>query len=128
VSTNDYSSLLEPLAGRSLIQFCVGAGVRLDLDGPPYYEITIECPLTITAMSIEGAEPTTPAVLAALRELLMTTALSVTQQDGHLTITFDQASITVPPNDNFEAWQIRSDDGLLIVCTPGGDLAVWTPG
>lgn len=65
VAAEDYKELFGRLAGRSLIQFCVGSGVRLDLEGSPHYEITIESLLTIVAGNIEQAEPTSVEVLGA---------------------------------------------------------------
>ncbi len=115
------------LAGRSLIQFCVGSGVRLDLDGSPNYEITIESPLSIPARNIERAEPTSADVVLALRELLMQPVHSVIERDGELTVVFESVTITVQPDDKYEAWQIRADDETMIVCVPGGELAVWLP-
>lgn len=29
--------------------------------------------------------------------------------------------------DHYEAWQISSDDGLVMVSMPGGDLTIWYP-
>ena len=127
VAAEDYKDLFGLLAGRSLIQFCVGSGVRLDLAGSPHYEITIESPLTIVAARIEQAEPTSVEVLGALRDLLMKPVLSVSESDGQLDVVFDSLTISVPRDDDYEAWQVRADDGLLIVCAPGGELAVWLP-
>jgi hypothetical protein len=31
-------------------------------------------------------------------------------------------TLTVEPGERYESWQISSDDGLLVVCNPGGDL------
>lgn len=127
MAADDYTELFTPIAGRDLIQFCVGAGARLDLHGSPNYEITLESPLSIAAANIERAEPTSVEVLAVLRTLLMSPIRSVEQRDGQLSVLFESLTITVPPDDRYEAWQIRSDDGLLIVSVPGGDLAVWLP-
>ncbi|MFF2268878.1 DUF6188 family protein [Cellulosimicrobium cellulans] len=33
----------------------------------------------------------------------------------------------VDPDDAHEAWQIGSDDGLRIVCAPGGEVSTWRP-
>ena len=67
-------------------------------------------------------------MLAFLQPLLMTALASVDVAEGVLTLRFDQGPvITVKPDDRFEAWQVRNDAGLLIVCTPGGELAVWSP-
>src|SRR6266508_814382 len=43
-----------PLAGRSLVQLCLWSGLRLDLDRPPHYEITIESSSSIVALNVEG--------------------------------------------------------------------------
>jgi hypothetical protein len=127
VAAKDYTKQFVPLAGRSLIQFCVGSGVRLDLEGSPHYEITIESPLTIAGTNIERADATSVEVLAVLRELLMKPVSSVSEHQGQLSVVFESVTINVPSDDNYEAWQIRADDGLLIVCVPGGELAVWLP-
>jgi hypothetical protein len=127
VAVDDYSEWFSRLTGRRLIQFCVGAGVRLDLEGSPHYEITIESPLSIAAANIDRAESTSVEVLAVLRGLLMQPVRSVTERDGQLSVVFDSMTITVPRDDDYEAWQIRADDGMLIVCIPGGELAVWLP-
>jgi hypothetical protein len=123
---NDY---LDQLPGRQLIQFCVGNGLRLDLSDRPHYEITIETPLHVgDPAPSDPIEPTSVAMLAAVQSLLMTTLASVDVAEGVLTLRFDQGPlITVKPDDSFEAWQLRSDAGLLIVCSPGGELAVWSP-
>jgi hypothetical protein len=48
--------------------------------------------------------------------------------EGRLRLTFDNdLHLEVAPHRQWEAWQISSDDGLLIVCTPGGDLTIWYP-
>jgi len=119
--------LFSRLSNRSFIQFCVGSGVRLDLDGPPFYEITIESPLSIAASNIGRAEPTSVEVLAALRDLLMQPVRSVIQRDGELSVVFESLTIIVEPDEQYEAWQIRADDETIIVCMPGGELAVWLP-
>lgn len=54
---------------------------------------------------------------------------AVVEIDGSvLTIRLaDDAStvVTMPASEEFEAWQIRTADGTLSVCMPGGELAVW---
>lgn len=52
---------------------------------------------------------------------------SVVERDGELSVVFESVTITVHPDDQYEAWQIRADDETLIVCVPGGELAVWLP-
>ncbi len=34
-------------------------------------------------------------------------------------------TLTVESDEHYESWQINADDGLLMVCTSGGNLAIW---
>ena len=48
--------------------------------------------------------------------------------DGELALRFaDGELLTVPPEENYEAWELRDDTGWLVVCMPGGSLAIWAP-
>jgi hypothetical protein len=40
----------------------------------------------------------------------------------------DRSDLSVEPHPLYEAWQMCNDAGLLIVCMPGGELSVWSPG
>ncbi|MGH9077073.1 MAG: DUF6188 family protein [Acidimicrobiales bacterium] len=52
----------------------------------------------------------------------------VAQKDGLLVLRFaPSGAMTVPPSEEFEAWNIVGPDGLRIVAMPGGQLAVWKP-
>lgn len=45
---------------------------------------------------------------------------------GQLHMTFANGiALQVAPDELYEAWQISSTDGLLVVCGPGGDLTAW---
>jgi hypothetical protein len=47
--------------------------------------------------------------------------------DGSLHLAFTSgARITVRPNAQFEAWQVSGPENYLVVCTPGGAIAVWS--
>ena len=45
--------------------------------------------------------------------------------EGLAKVILESAQIIVKSHDEFEAWQVHTDDGMLIVCMPGGDLAIW---
>lgn len=67
-------------------------------------------------------------VLMTLLGLLNQAAQAVIADTGQLTLCFeDDTVLTVPPDDSYEAWQLRDDTDLLIVCMPGGQLAIWLP-
>jgi len=121
----DLADVLTRMAGRTLIQFCVGAGMRRDLQGSPYYEITIECPLFLDGSP--PFEPTDDAVVLGVRDLLMQNVGSISVDGGTLTVAIGEHRMVVAPHQDFEAWQINADDGTLVVCMPGGGLSTWFP-
>lgn len=47
---------------------------------------------------------------------------------GCLELYFEnEIQIFVPSDQSYEAWQISSSNGLLVVSLPGGSVAVWYP-
>ena len=127
MTADDAAVILSGLGGRTFVHFTVASGIHLGLDREPNYTITIECPVTISE-SGEPLEVQSTPVLEKLRELLMSEVDSVEQSGGMLTISFGGgAQIVVPPDELYEAWQVNADDGSLVVCMPGGELAVWAP-
>ena len=46
---------------------------------------------------------------------------------GDMTIRCAVGQIDVCADDAFEAWQIYGPSGEIIVCMPGGELAIWGP-
>ena len=49
--------------------------------------------------------------------------------DGALRLAFvSGASISVPSDARYEAWQVNGPGSFLVVCVPGnsGDLAIWS--
>jgi hypothetical protein len=49
--------------------------------------------------------------------------------NSRLVVSFEHgATLVFESDEHYEAWEIRSrDDGLLIVCGPGGNLTIWYP-
>jgi uncharacterized protein DUF6188 len=126
---------LTALSGRRLWQYSIGGGIRLSFWGEnittPRGEILIE------EETVEITQPGQQAQQVPCRSELIATSLLNTLDhrlsraqinEGRLQLTFDNdLHLEVAPHRQWEAWQISSDDGLLIVCTPGGDLAIWYP-
>ncbi|MFL0177363.1 DUF6188 family protein [Mycobacterium sp. SMC-13] len=47
--------------------------------------------------------------------------------NGSLSMTFDDGSrLCVPPDANYEAWNLSGPGGLFVVCMPGGALETWS--
>jgi Family of unknown function (DUF6188) len=127
---------LDALHGLRLSQYSIGSGgVRLSFWGEkiaaPGREILIEEEtIQITqrgqqARTVPGrSEATAIALLNTLDQRL--SAIQISQ--GRLQLAFDNGfRLEAGPHQQWEAWQISSDDHLLIVCTPGGELTVWYP-
>ncbi len=125
-----YSRLAEALsdlAGRPLVQFCVGSGLRLDFDRQPYYELTIEAPLEWKSPGSPGErfEATSVDALKKVRALLFQRLAKAVVRDAVLRLEFESRDVVVvQPAPAHEAWQLQSDDDLLVVSMPGGELSV----
>ena len=106
----------------------MGYGVHLEAGNA--HEITIETPFEVEEGGARWAgEPLTAGAAGALLPLNQRELTSAhIETDGALVLGFGSATVTVPPASMYEAWQVRGPDGLLIVCSPGGDyVAVWEP-
>lgn len=122
---------LLPLAGQRVERLCVGFAVTLLFTGGA--ELRIEQPFVVT--SSEGTETLvvpegSPAGLGPAVELVRRdVAHAEAFKDGHLELSFgDGATLGVPADEGFEAWELVGPDGMRTVSLPGGDLAVWQPG
>jgi Family of unknown function (DUF6188) len=116
------------LPGERLFQFRMGYGVHLELG--EHHEVTIETPFSVIDGETQwSGEPLTAGAAGALLPLnLRDVTTSRIGPDGTLVLAFGPATLTVPPHPMDEAWQVRGPNGLLIVCSPGGDyVAVWAP-
>lgn len=122
------NDLIGHLIGKQLVQFRMGYGVHLELGHD--HEVTIETPFEVSDGGTRWAgEPLTAGAAGALLPLnLRELTLGRITPDGTLILGLGSATITVPPAPMYEAWQVRGPDGLLIVCSPGGDyVATWQP-
>ena len=91
----------------------------------------------ITATTDDSDQPreyrleagTTPTSLCpALSVLHKSTELVSAYKAGRIEVRFIDGSVLKAASDpKYESWEITGADGLLIVCTPGGKLAVWLP-
>ena len=127
---------LATISGRRLSQFSIAInGIRLafwgEAAGTVSREIFIEHPTIVLAHPGKPAiahASNSDAAATALLSILNQRASKITLTGGQLIISFETGlTLKVDPDQRYESWQISSDDGLLIVCTPGGDLAIWYP-
>jgi hypothetical protein len=127
---------LDALTGRQLSHFTISRfNVYLSLCGE---DATLPSrTVQIDDDTIEITQPgQQPRQVPAQSELTATTLLNTLDHrlsqieisNGHLRLAFDNSvRIEVAPHRQWEAWQISSEDGLTIVCGPGGQLTIWYP-
>jgi Family of unknown function (DUF6188) len=124
------------ISGCRLSQFSIAInGIRLafwgEAAGTVSREIFIEQPTIVLARPgkpTAAHAPDSDAVATALLSVLSQGASEITLTGGQLVISFETGlALKVDPDQRYESWQISSDDGLLIVCMPGGELAIWYP-
>jgi hypothetical protein len=94
--------------------FEVRLQAQIDLEGADGHRARIDP---------EVVEPEASQVLAALHQAVID---CVADQSGHLTIGFADLVIRVSPDELYEAWTVSGPAGYRVVCTPGGELAVWS--
>ena len=92
--------------------------------------VTAESAMTFTdadgaVRHFQGDDPETASALAPL--LTGRTIESSVIKDGSLRLVFtDGAELFAPPDPHYESWNVTGPNRLLIVCTPGGELAIWS--
>ena len=94
------------------------------------FEIRIEQPFIVS----KGREDCTldpegdPVDIApALHVLRRTIEQAIAFKTGSLELTFDHdLTLCVAEDEDYEAWSIVGPDGLMLVSTPGGGLAIWS--
>jgi len=118
-----------PLPGR-VVQDVVRCGrqVRVELSGA--YQLVIEAAFSVAgAGSAERTDPEDPAVALGprVRALAGRTVTTAASSGGNLGVECaGGVRLDVPVDDSYEAWQLHGPDGYRVVCTPGGELAVWS--
>lgn len=45
---------------------------------------------------------------------------------GGLTLALSSATLRVDPDPGYEAWELRGPGTEMVVCMPGGELAIWS--
>ncbi len=93
-------------------------------------EIVIESPFQLAAAgTVHALDPQDRSGLGPLLAVYPDRLNAAgAQADGTLRLTFiSGAAVTVAPDPQFEAWQVnKATSHHLLVCMPGGELAVWT--
>lgn len=91
--------------------------------------VVVEGPFVLrTGTSTIVVDPEIPESIGPALSVVRRKVESIKAYDrGMLEVTFDHdLAITVEPLELFEAWNIAGNGGPMLVCMPGGKLAVWS--
>src|SRR4051812_19105801 len=93
-------------------------------------EIVIECPFVLTvADTVHRLDPEARIELGPLLALYPASlSAAYVSEQAALHLDFDGgATVVVPQNAQYEAWQVHDDKGWLLACQPGssGEMAEW---
>lgn len=107
--------------------------VVVTTDGGALFRIEGRCVLWVgeTSYEIDPGESTSGVHVGRLAELVGTTLASArAADDGTLTLDgaagSDARALVVPADPYYEAWNAGIHRSL-VVCVPGGELAIWDP-
>ncbi|MDZ7886256.1 MAG: DUF6188 family protein [Mycobacterium sp.] len=116
------------LTGKKLTSKHVEYTVGLQLSDD--YFIRVESPFTLALADrtlMLSPEGDAASAFEPLGQLVgQTISSSTVDRAGALTVVFERGELLhVEPDPSFEAWTVSGPKGLLIVCSPGGELSIW---
>ena len=114
------------LDGEQITRVCVDWAALVLLAPPLEIRVEGRCTLGRPGGVVE-LDPDGGDLAPALRLVRASVAAVRAGKDGWLRVDLvSGGALTVPPDDQYEAWQVADEHGVRIVCTPGGGLAVWS--
>lgn len=119
------------LSGKRVQSVGVDYTLRMHLTDDHF--IVVESPLSIlrhgesiTLSPGEGSDESFAPVYRLVGQVINE---ALADSSGALRVRFgDGTRLNVEPDESYEAWNVSGPDGLLIVCTPGGQLVSWSAG
>ncbi|MVU83157.1 hypothetical protein GPX89_38700 [Nocardia sp. ET3-3] len=117
-----------PIAGSTLAVSTASTIYQLSLEAGAYVlniegEAAVHSPNGASLHRIPG-EPHTEDLAAALTGVIVAAVVS---DSGELRIDLESGHrLVVEPDRYFEAWNLTAPGRYLVVCMPGGELAVWS--
>lgn len=116
------------LSGRTLTSHHVECTVGLQLSDEYFVRIESRFTLTVAGTTTVLSPEVDPVSAFEPLSHLVGQVITASEVDdtGSLTVAFDGGnSLLVEPDRNYEAWTVTGPKGMIIVCQPGGELAIW---
>lgn len=117
------------LEGKTLHAVAADYTVRLQMTEGYVVVIESDFSLAMAGHTITlSPESATEDGIEPVRQLIGQRVTSADADEaGALIVRFSGGTdLLVAPDADYEAWHVSSPDGALVVCTPGGRLAVWS--
>ncbi len=119
------TALAQELLGQSLDQLCVGVGdAQLRFT---HSTVSLWSAIGVSAGAAALVQPYSLDGIAVLLPLLNedVTAADI-DSSGRLSVTLGGVTVRCGSDRDYEAWSYDGRHGEKVVCTPGGDLAIWS--
>ena len=117
------------LRGQAVTRICFDAALVVLTSGD--YELRVEAEAVLRGSTGDRVsfDPESPDTAACHLVRLVRAVIAAAEvgRGGDLVITFESGAIlTVPSDDDYEAWGLVGPEGRRVTCMPGGDIAVWS--
>jgi hypothetical protein len=125
-------ALQDAFVARRLTEFAYNSKSGLVLRfSDLHHDLRICAPFSLGSVSAPvrmvapGEGPATEHLIPLLDAEVTSTHI---EADGSLSLTFTYVTtLRIPSAMTTEAWQVRSEDGLLIMSGSGGEITLWEP-
>jgi hypothetical protein len=122
---------LLPYRGMRVIQIRVSYQFTLVLDSGA--QVDVETEAVLTKGQLYAPDVVTPHIVPERQEVASALSLfgatvlsSVAFKSGALRLVFDTGMhLNVTPHPEYEAWGAHGPGSLVLICQPGGGIAVW---
>jgi len=106
--------------------------MTVDLTGQTLAAVSLDFTVTLTTeegwdVAIEDETLARDDTLAAALTRAVGQPITAFSIDhGTLSLDVGDAHLRAAPDPTFEAWNVAGPDKQLVVCMPGGELAIWS--
>lgn len=117
------------LRGQAVTRVCFDAALTVLISGD--FELRVETQVVLQASAGDRVsfDPESPdvAALPLIRLVRDVITNAKVGRVGDLVIEFESGTkLTVPADDDYEAWGLVGPKGRRVTCMPGGEIAVWS--
>lgn len=117
------------LQGEAVTRICFDAALTILTSGECELRVEGEAVLQVPDGDRVSFDPCAPDIVAPHLVRLARDVISEAEvgNSGELAIEFESGvKLTVQPDDDYEAWGLVGPKRRRVICTPGGEIAVWS--